>query len=362
VITGAKAFYIKHSKWVPIVFFLLGFLFDVFTLQRIDDLFSILQQGIYLAIAGALINLELLEHCGHYHAGQGLWARAWQYREAAIHFILGSLLSAYTLFYFKSASMLTSFAFVGFLVVVLILNEFKKFDKTQTVVHMTLWCLCVISYSLYLVPTLLGFIGVLPFLGSILCSGLLSFYVYFRLGQRARDQHPLLKRRVLLPFVLVHVLFVILYFSHAIPPVPLSVSFIGIYHGVEKREGKYQLSFTDPAWQIFHNGDGTFSARTGDKLYCFARIFSPTNFQDKLNVRWLYQDAKKRWMTSDTIALPITGGRDQGFRGYTAKSNYWPGKWRCQIETSEFQEIGRVTFDVTADTGTEERVVRVAEQ
>ncbi len=359
---NAKAFYSRHPKWVPIVFFLVGFVFDAFMLRRIDDLFSIVQQAIYLAVAGALINLELLEFCGKYHPGTGPWSKVWRFREAIIHFMLGTLLNAYTIFYFKSASVLTSFVFVGFLVTVLMLSEFKKFDESQTIVHMTLWCLCLISYSIYLVPTLIGAIGVFPFLVAILCSLTMSIFIFIRLRQAAQDQRGLVYKRVLYPFALMHLLFLGLYFARAIPPVPLSVSFIGIYHDVQKQEDQYLLTYTDTAWEFLHNGDQEFKARSGDKLYCFARIFSPTRFQDRLMVRWLYKDAKRRWLSSDTIPMPITGGREEGFRGYTVKSNYWPGDWRCQIETSDGQEIGRITFHVSKDEGTEERAVRTKVQ
>ncbi len=343
---------------MPIVFFVIGFLFDAFMLQRIDDHFSMLQQAIYLAIAGSLINLELLEYCGKYRAGSGIWSKIWKYREAIIHFMLGTLLNAYTIFYFKSASVLTSFVFVGFLIFVLILSEFKKFDDSQTIVHMSLWCLCLISYSLYLVPTLIGSIGVGPFLLSVFFSIILSAFVYLRLRQAAQEMRGLLFKRVFLPFFLIHLLFIGLYFAGAIPPVPLSVSFIGIYHDVQKLDNQYHLTYTDTSWEFLHNGDQEFAARSGDSLYCFARIFSPTRFRDRLMVRWLYRDGKDRWLSSDAIPMEITGGREKGFRGYTVKANYWPGDWRCQIETSDNREIGRITFHVSKDDGTEERPVR----
>ena len=92
-----RALYAKHAKWVPAAFFVLGFLFDALLLNRIDDIFAILQQAVYLALTGWLINLEFLEQCGKYHPGTGLWGKAWKYREAAIHFMLGTLLNAYAL-------------------------------------------------------------------------------------------------------------------------------------------------------------------------------------------------------------------------------------------------------------------------
>ncbi|HEX4922592.1 MAG TPA: DUF2914 domain-containing protein, partial [Bdellovibrionales bacterium] len=43
-----------------------------------------------------------------------------------------------------------------------------------------------------------------------------------------------------------------------------------------------------------------------------------------------------------------SGGREEGFRGFTFKQNYQPGDWRVKIETTDGREIGRITFEVVA--------------
>ena len=354
-IAATKAFYSRNARWIPVLFFILGFLADALLLQRIDDLFTILQQAAYLIFAGWLIGLELLESCGKYHPGDGRWARLWRYREAAIHFALGALLNAYTMFFFMSASVLTSFIFIGVLVAVLILNEFMRFGRSQTFVHMALWSLCVLSFSLCVVPTLVGFIGFGPFLMAVACSLAAGVLFCLRLRRSAGENKGKVDRHAFLPVALVHVIFIALYYARVIPPVPLSVSFIGIYHGLTKAEGKYFLTYSDTSWKILGNGDVDFRARPDDKIYCFARIFSPTNFKDQLVVRWLLKDPKRGWESQDAIPLPVTGGREKGFRGYTVKNHYSEGTWRCQVETSDGREIGRLTFKVTLDPTVTER-------
>ncbi len=357
MIARLKAFYSRTERWRPIAFFALGFLFDVVMLSRIDDLWTLAQQAIYLMICGALIGLELVEAARPLEIPR--WAgRFWHHREELLHFLMGSLLSGYALFFFKSASALSSFIYVAGLMALLILNEFKRFKKSQAKVHVAFLSLCLISYFVSLSPILLGFIGTLPFLGAIAGSSLVG-YGYFRaLEPRLKARPEVLRTHFLYPFIGVHLLFTGLYFAHAIPPVPLSVSYLGIYHGIARTEDGYLLTSTRPSWKFWQNGDQSFLARPGDAVFCFARIFSPTRFRDRLQVRWLYYDERRGWQSSDAIPLPIVGGRNEGYRGFTKKTNYQPGKWRVQVETLDGREIGRIGFTIEADPQTEPREER----
>lgn len=355
----ARAFYKKYERWVPLTFFLLGFAIDIISLGRIDSLAGILQQALYLVIAGTLIGLELLHYGGAFTPPPGRFEKFWKYREPVTHFLLGSLLSVYTLFYFKSSSSFASFAFVALLGVLLVVNEFVKFDETGTTVRMTLFSLCKISYFLYLVPVVLGFIGVVPFFVSIFTSAVALIPLYLMIRRRITNSAPFVRQRVLVPFLAIQAAFIVGYFTQWIPPVPLSVSYIGIYHDIKKENGKYHLAYTRPWWKFWQNGDQSFLARPGDKIHCFARIFSPTRFKDQIQVRWLYKDERHGWQRADAIPLEIVGGREEGFRGYTTKANYAPGDWRVQIETTDGREIGRIYFTIETDAGTDTRQARV---
>src|SRR5579864_211975 len=114
-----KEFYKKHERWMPIAFFVLGFIFDALMLRRIDELMTIIQQAAYLVICGILIAVELIETTRDVHPPR-VFVKVWKYREPVLHFFMGTLLNAYTIFYFKSASALTSFVFIFILVGLLI--------------------------------------------------------------------------------------------------------------------------------------------------------------------------------------------------------------------------------------------------
>ena len=148
------------------------------------------------------------------------------------------------------------------------------------------------------------------------------------------------------PFSLVLMGFLTLYLFRLIPPVPLSIPFIGVYHLVEKTESGYRLSDERPRWRFWDHGDQHFKAQPGDKIYVFFRIFSPAHFSDQVTMRWYWKPKASDWKLQDSIAIAIVGGRAQGFRGYGVKSNHQPGDWKVQVETTDGREIGRIYFNL----------------
>ena len=354
--TRASALHEKHGRWIPIIAFVCGFLFDMTFLHRIDEPKVMIQQAVYLVVSIFLITIDFYE-TANVLAPPAILQRVWKYREFILHFLLGTLLNSYTIFYFKSASSLTSFIFIFILIVVLTVSEFKRFGRSQQKVHMALWSLCLISYFQSLLPILLGFMGIFPFLASGFAS-ILAFALYYKLVRPKLSADPaFLKSHVLYPYVLVQAVFTALYFAHAIPPVPLSVSYMGIYHQVKKEDGDYVLSYTREPFYFWQHGDQSFDARAGDTIYAFIQVFSPAGFKDQLKVRWLFKDPARGWQSQDAIPLVVTGGREAGYRAITQKNNYQPGKWRVQVETIDEHEVGRLDFVVTTDPDTTERIV-----
>jgi hypothetical protein len=160
--------------------------------------------------------------------------------------------------------------------------------------------------------------------------------------------------RVVGPALAVQAVLVALYFAHAIPPVPLSLKWIGIYHDVRTEGRETHLSHLRPSWKFWQHGDQEFLARPGDRIYCFARIFAPRHFKDGLKVRWAYRGSRG-WVPTDAIPLTISGGQEEGWRGIAYKQNYQPGDWEVNIETDDGRDVGRISFTVVEDPSTEPR-------
>lgn len=338
----------RHAKAEIAVFFLAGFLFDVFTLARIDDWITLGQQAAYLGLLGVLLALEQRYELGA--AKPPAWlGKVWRFSKDAIHFLYGSLLSSFTLFYFKSASGLVALAFLAVLFGLLLANELPRFRSLGPSLRFGLYAFCLTSYFAYLLPMLAGKVRAFLFVSAVLLAAVPLFWLFRKLASWGGGAYAM--KVVGMPGAGVLLALLGLYFLRAIPPVPLSVQFMGIYHGVEKdaAKGNYRLFHQRPDWRVWHNGDQLFIQRPGDLPYVFLRLFAPNRFADSVRFRWSHDDPKRGW-TDLGLSPPVklTGGREQGFRLYRRPDKAWPGDWRVQVETEDGRAIGFVSFRVEA--------------
>lgn len=346
-----RALYQKYEAFLPAIFFLAGFLFDIITLDRIDSWFNIAQQGVYLIILHIILTQMLIEF-GTRTQLSPQWRHYIEWRIPIVHFIFGSLLSSYTLFYFKSASLASSFVFLLFMLAILVINELPKFHGLDVLLKLGLLALCSMSYCAYLIPILIGKTGTIIFLVSLI-AGLLPMFMVYKIALKKGTPDAVVRSQTIRPALAILIIYLVFYVFRLIPPVPLSIQYMGIYHQVKKdAAGLFSLAHERPWWRFWHNGDQWFTAQPGDRLTVFFRLFSPTNFTDEVNVVWFLKDPTYGWAKQDQIPIKITGGREEGFRGYAAKTNYTDGQWRVVIETSDGSEIGRIGFTVQSEPTT----------
>lgn len=350
-----REFAVRHGRWLSVGSFLSGFALRVLTIGRIDSAWNIVQQGMVIALLGFVLGLELLHSEGLVDEPESPRLRLlWQFRLLIAQFFFGSLMSAYAIFYFKSASWLGLMVFLPLLAALMVLVETRRFRSGAAWLRVGVYAVCLGSYFGYLVPILVGHIGKTPFLIAMAAAAsvLALLFVWVRsAGLSGRNS----LRGVLAPGMATLGVLTALYFLQLIPPVPLSLQHVGIYHGVEKVGASYRLLHERRWWKIWEFADQKFRARPGDQIYLFARIFAPRSFQDEIRVRWLRRHPRYGWVTWDVIPMTILGGREEGFRGYAYKANYEPGLWRVQIETVDGREVGRIQFRVVPDHGTAER-------
>jgi hypothetical protein len=108
----------------------------------------------------------------------------------------------------------------------------------------------------------------------------------------------------------------------------------------------YQLSgeaaqaWWDPRAETVHHVPGT-------PLYAYSSIFAPGDFTTTVLHRWQWYDpTAKKWIDQATIAFILSGGREEGYRGYSEKFDPQAGAWRVLVETVDGQVIGKLSFTV----------------
>jgi len=336
------------------VMFVAGFLFDVLTIQRIDSLMDLAVQLLYIVVLAILLILQHREAIGAWAPPPRLrgW---WHHNVEALHFFYGGLLSAYVILYFRSSTGARPLIFFLLLVALFFLNEVPRVRKAGHRLRLGLYAFCLLSFLNYFVPIMLGRMGGVVFVISLSITLALVWGLADVLARRTRDRRGE-RERLFTPAAAVCAAIAILYVLKLIPPVPLSVTFQGIYHDVQRHDGRYTLTYERPAvWTPWRHDSRPFHARSGDRIFYFMRVFAPARFTHTIFTRWEYQQANGVWLTTNRIELPVRGGRDEGFRTFAYKGTYQPGSWRVTAETDDGRALATLSFQVEADAETGER-------
>jgi DUF2914 family protein len=345
-----RAFRHRHGSAERITFFCGGFMFDALMVTRIDDATVLIQQGVYLGSVGLLLIGVIAWNARGVEPPRRL-RTLWSWSVPAIHFMLGTLLNAYALFYFKAASGSAAVLFVIVISVLLLVNELPQLRRLGPFVLFGLYSLCLTSYFAYLYPVIFGRLRAWMFVAAVV-TALLPLALLSRYHHSMSENRWRAARQAIAPSIGVQAVLLGLFAFHLIPPVPLSLLHIGIYHNVTRdaAAGTYRLSHEAwPWWRFWARDDAQFHAHPGDRVYCFIRLFAPRTFRDEVRVRWARRTPQGDWAASDALPIAVVGGRELGFRGYTYKQNWTRGDWRVTVETFDGREIGRRTFTINDD-------------
>jgi len=350
-------FTLRYKRFAPVVSFVVGFVYDTLTLTRIDRLSDNLQMLAYLLLSGgALVTLALAEHGRLRH---DLILKRLDWVQIVFNFCLGGLLSAYAIYYFRSAAFSKSYIFVGVLAAVWLSNEFlpHRFSRLRVLSLMHFFCSC--AFFTFFLPVVTHRLGLVLFIAGGVLSLLFTVGLWtLVLGRELFRPYPY-GRDILLPPTFLFLVLVVLYIFNWIPPVPLSTRDIGIYRSVKRVPGaRYEVTYRRPEWfEITRRDDRVFAYTPGDAIYCFAAIFAPTDMRQKIFHAWQQRLPDGTWKTTDRIPYPIVGGREEGWRGYTMKRQISPGSWRIDVITENGQILGRIGVSVVAATGRPESIV-----
>jgi hypothetical protein len=273
-------------------------------------------------------------------------------RHGLIHFLFGTLLNAFIVFYSAPPG---DWAFL-FLIGLGAVGRQRAPRWMLGSDALRPYSFALTSYLAYLFPTMAGQLDAKLFVAAVLISSGATLSLWWVARRFSHDQ-DWNARKGAVPGLAIQALLLALYIADAVPPVPLSLTGIAIAHNVEWQGPRVRIETESPPWKFWAHGDTEFKARPGDRVFVFAKVFAPKGFRDALKVRWEVKHPSRGWERSDLIPLTITGG-ERDWRGFAYKQNYRPGSWRVTIETDEGRPVGSIRFTITEDLSTEERVLR----
>jgi hypothetical protein len=320
-----------------------GFVFDNFAFGRIDHPATQIVLAGYLLFAAASIAFL---HFFEARAEQNHKPFRWRMLiSAATQFALGGLWSAFLIFYSRSSAIVVSWPFLLVLMAILLSNEIFREYHSRLVFTVVLFFIALFSYMTFVVPIFVGTINEFTFLisgGLTLVVFAVFLLLLAALGRkRIWDDIGKVAAGAIVAFVGIN----LFYFLNVLPPIPLAMSDVGIYHRIERGRGTYEATGELLPWTVKFGATPMIHLKPGEPLYAYSAVFAPIQLKTKIVHRWQFYNAQThRWVTTATIAFPITGGRDNGYRGFTIKSHPREGAWRVDIDTVDGRVIGRIGF------------------
>jgi MFS family permease len=342
----------RHHTAFDLVFFVAGFSFDALVLRRIDDRMVLVQQGVYLLLAALLF---VLDHVLRVRGVEppGRWGQAASMRLPVLHFLLGTLLNAFLVFYFRASATLFSFLFLVGLGAAIVFNELPRFRREGSAMRLGLLSFSLTSYLAYLLPMIWGELERWHYFSAVGAgaAGAAALWAACALWAPAPTWRP---RGTLLPALGLQALLAGLYWAGVTPPVPLSLQELAIYADVTPHHSERGLHYTlvyepGPRWKVWDREDERFVAPEGSRVWAFTRVFAPTRFHDQVAFQWEREDPQAGWLPLGTpFVTELTGGNETGFRTFSYLTVERPARYRVRVLTDEGREIGFKTFTYVA--------------
>lgn len=335
------------ADYFPVIFFFAGFIWDALTIGRNVMPSDLAIFGGYLFGAALILYLigrpvdETAETSSKPQARilsvlKKLHTPRLPY--FLLQFLFGSLFSALFILYFKSSSHWLAWLTSLVLGVLLVANEFLESEYKRFTLSWAMFGLCAMLLFNFALPFILGSIHAIWFYLSTLLGAGLAYWLYKKTPQHYGSIKPVGIIAALLMFA---------YAADMIPPVPLVKRDVAVAYDLSKVNGNYLLKQQASSWWVFwRKTSNDLELVPGQRVYCFSSVFAPPGLQARLIHRWQYYDKKSGWTTQSKTGFSMAGGRYDGFRGYTYKSNLAEGDWRVSVETENEKTITVYPFSV----------------
>lgn len=337
----------KHGKYAPILFFIGGFIFDTFTLGRVDRTYDLVVLCLHMSCLTLTLYLYNL-------ADDGTWENTFikkytSYLPLAIQFFFGGLSSAYVIYFSRSVSLSKTASFFIILLLLLVANEFLKKRISNKYLQFGVYYFISFTFFTFMIPVFIKQLSPTIFLISgaisLICTLFLIISIYTKSPSTRIEMHL---GKMLSLILVIYAFINLFYFLRLIPPVPLALDEGIVAHDVRLDGTGYQVKYEqDKTFMFWRKYKTTFQYSPESKVYIFSSVFAPTGLEKEIIHRWQwYDDHLDEWTTMDEISYSITGGRDDGYRGYTFKENVKDGKWKVAVITKEQFVLGVIYFNV----------------
>lgn len=342
-----KRGYERYERRLSSAALIVGFIVDNLTLRRIDLPFENFVLFSYLTLAGLGIFLLNL------YDGEVIKSRFLSRFNLplilvfVIQFSFGALFSAFFVFYSRSASLVSSWPFMLIVVGMLIGNEFFKKHYARLAFQMSIYFLAVFTFMIFFVPVMSRSIGAWEFILSGALSLLIVWGLVYLLSKFIPTRVNRSKNPLMLSILSIYLVINFFYFLNIIPPIPLALKSADIYHSIERVGGDYRVLTESRPWYSFlFLRDQYYISSPSSDAYAFSSVFAPTDLRTNIVHEWQFRNESGDWITKSRIEFHISGGRGDGYRGYSVKNNITPGIWRVNVKTPRGQLIGRKSFEV----------------
>ncbi len=347
-----KKFYNRYERYLIPGALIFGFATDVLTFHLINFTAAMLLLLFHLLFSG--VNISVI----NFYEEKKISGKFFSYWRVLaplfLQYSFGNLFSAFLIFYSHSGSFSASWPFIIVIIFLMIGNEiFRKYNVRPTI-QISVYFFALFSYLNLLFPNIFNNLGTKMFLSSGFISLLIILSFISILSSFASEVKK--KRKNI--FFSVGVIFLtmnLFYFLNLIPPIPLSIQKVGIYHEIERVNNNYQgITESCGNWfQCFFYHDKRHIRGDRQKLYLFTAVFAPEGMKLSVVHEWQkFNYENKKWENAGDISFSVVGGRDYGYRWYTYNT-VSPGFWRINVKTSDGKTIGRKNFYVLREENVE---------
>ncbi len=353
-----KNFYNRYERYLIPGALIFGFITDVLTFRLINFTVAMILLAGHLFFIKAnisVINLyEAKKVAGKFFSYWRILAPLF------LQYSFGNLFSAFLIFYSHSGSFSASWPFIIMIIFLMIGNEiFRKYNVRPSI-QISVYFFALFSYLNLLLPNLLNNLSTLIFLGSGLASLVIVFF-FIRFLSRYSFQVDGKRKVLFLSIGNIFLAMNVFYFLNLIPPIPLSIQDIGVYHEINRVNSDYQVMTEDCGNRLecflYHKKRHIPSSR--QIIYLYSAVFAPTGMELKVSHQWQkFNDEEKKWETVANIPFTVVGGRDVGYRWYTYY-NVSTGYWRVNVKTGRGQTIGRKNFYIFQEEGVPRTMERI---